>query len=126
MRTHQKTYDAQLIYKELQDYALLSTKATMDASSLLSYITSSNLGDGKWKGTTHAYIIHWQDQVRIYHDLNPNHALSDDIQCTLLANSVHPITELRAVKAQSMQHMTHTGQDLTYHQYCSLLLSAAQ
>jgi hypothetical protein len=54
VQAYQKTYNAQLIYKELQEYALLSTKATMDASSLLSYITTSNLGDGRWRGTTHA------------------------------------------------------------------------
>jgi hypothetical protein len=33
VRAHQKTYNAQLIYKELQEYARVSTKATMEASS---------------------------------------------------------------------------------------------
>lgn len=66
VRAHQKTYNAQLIYKELQEYALVSTKATMEASSLLSYNTMSNLGDGKWKGPTHAYILHGQDHVHRY------------------------------------------------------------
>ena len=126
VRAHQKTYNAQLIYKELQDYALMSTNATMGASSLLSYVTTSNLGDGKWKGTNHAYILHWQDQVRKYHDLNPSQVLSNDILRTLLENAVHPVAELRAVKVQAAQHRTHTGKDLTYEQYCSLLLSAAQ
>ncbi|HEY9709440.1 MAG TPA: hypothetical protein V6D48_14650 [Oculatellaceae cyanobacterium] len=102
VRAYQKTYDAQQIYKELQEYALLSTKATMDASSLLSYITTSNLGDGKWKGTTHAYILHWQDQVRKYHDLSPSQALSDNLQRILLENAVHPVSELRSVKVQTI------------------------
>ena len=70
----------------------------MDASSLLAYITTSNLDNGKWRGTTHAYILHWQDKVRIYHDLKPNQAFSNDILRTLLENAVHPVTELRAVK----------------------------
>jgi len=69
---NQQTFDAQKIYRELSAYAMQSTKASMDASSLLSYITSTNLGDGKWKGTTHAFILHWQDQVRRYHDLTRN------------------------------------------------------
>ena len=94
VRSYQKTYNAQAIYRELQQYALLSTKANMDASSLLAYITTSNLGDGKWRGTTHAFILHWQDQVRKYHDLKPNQALSNDILRTMLENAVHPIYEL--------------------------------
>ena len=126
VRAYQKTYDVQTIYKELQDYALMSTKATMDATALLSYITTSNISDGKWKGTTHAYIIHWQDQVHKYHDLSPGQTLSDDMQRILLQNAVQPVAELRAVKVQAQQHKTHTGVDLTYQQYCSLLLSAAQ
>ena len=48
--TYQQQYDAQKIYAELQDFALHSTNATMDALSLLQYITTSNLGDGNWKG----------------------------------------------------------------------------
>lgn len=58
--------------------------------------------------------------------MNPSNPLSDDILCTLLENSVHHVTELWAVKVQVAQHKTITGQDLTYEQYCSLLLSAAQ
>ena len=63
VRQHQHSFDAQRIYKELSVYATQSTKASMNASSLLLYITSTNLGDGKWKGTTHTFILHWQEQV---------------------------------------------------------------
>ena len=45
VRAHQSSYDAQTIYKELLDYALTSTKATMDATALLSYITMANIND---------------------------------------------------------------------------------
>ena len=69
VRQHQHSFDAQKIYKELSAYATQSTKASMNASSLLLYITSTNLGDGKWKGTTHTFILHWQEQVQKYHDL---------------------------------------------------------
>ena len=126
VRKHQNTFDAQKIYDELSEYAKKSTKATMDAASLLSYITTTNLADGKWRGTTHAFILHWQDQVRKYHDLAPQQTLNVDIQCTLLQNAVHPITELRAVKLQAEQFRTQSGKVLSYEEYCSLLLSAAQ
>ena len=51
----------------------------MEAMALLSYLSASNLGDGKWKGTTHAYILQWQDQVCKYHKLNLTKTLNDDI-----------------------------------------------
>src|SRR5687768_15844996 len=41
-------------------------------------------------------------------------------------NAVHPITELRAVKLQAEQFRTRLGKVLSYKEYCSLLLSAAQ
>ena len=126
VRQYQHSFDAQRIYKKLSEYAMKSTKATMDASSLLSYITTTNLVDGKWKGTTHAFILHWQDQIRKYHDLTPQQVLSVDLQCTLLQNAVHPIMELWQFKLQADQFKTQSGSTLTYDEYCSLLLSAAQ
>ena len=126
VRKHQYSFDAQKIYDELSEYAKKSTKATMDAASMLSYITTTSLADGKWRGTTHAFILHWQDQVRKYHDLAPLQTLNADIQTTLLQNAVHPIMELRQVKLQAEQFRTQSGKVLSYEEYCSLLLSAAQ
>ena len=79
VRYYQQTFDAQSIYRDLSAYAMQSTKAAMSASNLLSYITTTKLGDGTWKGTTHAFILHWQDQVRKYHDLSSHHQLSPDL-----------------------------------------------
>ena len=61
VRQYQSTFDAQKIYKLLSNYAMHSTKASMDTSSRLSYITTTNLADGKWRGTSHAFILHWQN-----------------------------------------------------------------
>ena len=126
VRAHQCKYDAQTIFKELSDYALKSTKAVMDASALFTYMTSTKLGDGSWKGTTHAFILHWTDQVRKYNDLSPNQKIGSDLQRTMLENCVSPIAALRAVKDQADQHRIHSKQDLSLSQYMDLLLSAAQ
>ena len=86
--------------KELKEYALSSTKASIDASSLLTYLTTTRLGDGKWKGTTHAFILHWQDQVKKYHNIAPGSSkIPQDIIRTMLENAVHPFPALSAVKA---------------------------
>jgi hypothetical protein len=47
VRAHNATLNAQAIYKELPEYALQLTKASLDSASLLTYITSAKLGDGK-------------------------------------------------------------------------------
>ena len=109
VRQYQVKYDAQRIYKELKDYANKSTKASMDASGILTYITSVKLGDGKWKGTTHAFILHWNDQVRKYHDPSDGHNINSKVQQTLLENAVQPIAELCVVKDQADQYKSHTG-----------------
>jgi hypothetical protein len=59
VREYTGDYDAQRVYAELCTYALQSTKATIDSSNILPYITSSRLGDGTWKSDTHSYLVHW-------------------------------------------------------------------
>lgn len=126
VRTYQTSFDAQKIYTELSEYAMKSTKAMMEAASLLSYITTTNLADGKWRGTTHAFILHWKDQVRKYHDLGPKQTLADAVLHQLLQNAVRSVAELRQVTNQADQFKIQNGRDLTYEEYCNLLLSAAQ
>jgi hypothetical protein len=55
VRQYEATYDAQKVYAGLVSHASKSTKAAMDSTDLLSYITSVRLGDGTWKGTTRIY-----------------------------------------------------------------------
>ncbi len=59
VRTYQNSFDAQAIYKYLVIYSKSSTKATLDCASILEYLTSARLGDGKWKGNTQSFILHW-------------------------------------------------------------------
>jgi hypothetical protein len=40
--------NAQQVYKKLKDHATHSTKALLDASKLLTYITSAKLGNGRY------------------------------------------------------------------------------
>ena len=72
VRQHADNFDAQAIYSALSIYALQSTKAALSSSNLLSYITSAHLGHNTWKGTTTAFILHWQEQVRRYEQLVPS------------------------------------------------------
>src|SRR5688500_2526076 len=93
----------------------------MDASNLLSYITTTNLADDNWKGPVHSFVLNWQDKVRLYNDLNPQLALLPILLLVLLQNAVHLITKLRQVKVMTAQMKTFAGQDLSYSEYCNLL-----
>ena len=66
VREHEKDSDAQKVYKKISEFALKSTKASLDSSNILSYITSVRAGDGSWKGSMHGFVLHWQDKVRVY------------------------------------------------------------
>jgi len=66
VQDHEGDGDAREVYKAVVDYYLKSTKASLDSADLLSYITSIHLGSGFWKGPTHSFILHWQDQVCMY------------------------------------------------------------
>src|SRR5688572_18036079 len=77
-------------------------------------------------GTTHAFILHRQDQVRKYETLVPiSDHFSDGQKRTMLENAVHPQMELHAVKTQANQHKTQSGANMTYKKYSNLLLFAA-
>ena len=57
------TFDAQSIYRELQEYASKSAQAVIDANTLLQYITTASLSDGSWNGMTEQFVLHWLEQV---------------------------------------------------------------
>jgi len=98
VRSHINDHDAQKVFKELST-TFNSNKAYIDSSTILSYLTSARLGDGSWKNWTHAFILHWQGQVRKYEALLPvADNFSEGPKKTMLKNAVHKIAEIWAVK----------------------------
>jgi len=123
---HKNDFDTQKVYAEIVKFYLKSTKASLDSSNLLSYITSVHLGSGIWKGSTYSFILHWQDQVCLYEKQIPaTDHFSDGHKQVMLQNAVLPVMDLQNVKNLADQHKTQSRTDLTYEQYCNLLLSAA-
>jgi type II secretory pathway pseudopilin PulG len=126
VRAHELDSNAQVIYEELRDYSLESTRSSLDASKLLTHITSSRIDDGHWRGTTHGYLLHWQDQVRKYHTMVPKSDNFHDNQLrTMIQNAIKTQTALQVVQSQANQFKVQNGKDLSYHEYCALLESAA-
>jgi hypothetical protein len=126
VRAHEYDFDAQAIYKDLVEYSIKSTKASLDSARTLAYITTARLGDGNWRGPTRSFILHWQEDVRLYEKLVPlSDHIPDSVKRSMLENAVGPIDMLRAVKDQADQMKVTRGTDLTYVEYCKLILSAA-
>jgi hypothetical protein len=126
IRKHEVKFDAQKAYHELHEYHLKSTKASLNSVKILGYITSAKIGDGAWHGTAENFILNWQEQIRLYERLTPTTGhFSDEQKLTMLQTAVHPLQELRQVKATAALLKVHTQKDLTYDAYTTLLLSTA-
>jgi hypothetical protein len=126
IRCHETTSNAQLVYKELTEHHLHSIKAMINSLAILSYITSIHIGNGEFQGTAENFVLHWQQQVRLYQrQVPPTDHFSDGQLRTMLKNAVAPIEELRHVKVHGDLHKTKTGDALTYDKYSLLLLSVA-
>jgi hypothetical protein len=126
IRRHESSFDAQKAYAELQTHHLTSTKASLSSIKILGYITSAKIGDGSWHGTAENFILNWQEQIPLYERLTPiTGHFSDEQKLTMLQTAVHPLPELRQVKATAALLKVHTKQDLDYEIYTSLLLATA-
>jgi len=126
VRSNEATSNARLIFAELCQNALRSTRASIDSSRLLSYITSVRIGDGMWNGTSHSFILRWQEQVWLYESLvDTTSHFSSEQKMHMLQNTIHPKEELRQVKNQADQMQAFHGKGIGYDSYCNLLLSAA-
>ena len=124
VRKYKGTFNAQSIYRELQEYASRSTQAIIDANTLLQYITTASLSDGTWNGTTEQFVLHWLEQVRLYEELvDASAALSDSIKLTLLTNAVRGHTKLSSVHNVAIQLASHFGHAVDFTKYSELLLS---
>ena len=81
----------------------LSTEAIMDLGELLSYLTTSKISDGSWRGTAaKAFVLNWIEQLRQYQDTVPlADSLSDTVQRTMLQNAVRGLDTLQQVQISS-------------------------
>jgi hypothetical protein len=126
IRNHEDDFNAQKVYQKLKAHHLTSTKAMIESSTILAYITSAKLGHGTWSGSTESFITNWQNQVRLYEKHVPsNDHFSEGQKRIMLQNAVLGIDELRSIKNTADLMSTSSGRPLDYEAHCSLLLAAA-
>ena len=121
---YKSSQNAQAIWKELSNDAEKSTVAQLNATDLLQYIHTAQVEN--WKGTTHSFSLHYQEQIRLYDQLQPpNEQTSDHAKMISLQNAVYAIKELRSVQTTGSQLALANGTVPTYKDYKALLKSAA-
>jgi hypothetical protein len=126
VRKYHKDGNAQKVYIELDDHFTKSTKAQNTASALLEYLTSANIVDGKWTGTTQAFILNWQEQLRKYNDLQTVDKITESLKLAMILNAVKGLQPFQSVKENENNSFKRTGTNLDYENYSELLLSAAE
>ena len=126
VRKYESTWNAQEAYNELTKHHLSSTRARIDSSAVLVYITSSRIDDEEWKGKTGSFILKWIDQVRLYERYVPlSDRFSEGQKLVILQNAVAPNVQLRQVKTMVDLEKLKTGKSIEFDDYVTLLLSAA-
>jgi hypothetical protein len=102
----------------------MSTVAQLNATDLLQYTHTAKVEN--WKGTMLSFILHYQEQIRLYDQLqSPNEQTSDHAKMIYLQNAVYVIKELRSVQTTGSQLALANGTVPTYKDYKALLKLAA-
>ena len=95
----------------------------MDSRDLFQYLSTSKIDE--WKGTTHSYLIHWLEQVRLFHTIAPG-KIGDEQLRILLQTAVGSIEFLANVGIQAEINDVRDGNTTTWDQYQQLLKTAAK
>ena len=67
---HNKDQNTREIWKELCEYYETSVDSTIRANKISTWLTSARLHNVNWKGTQSNFILHWQEQSRIYNEIS--------------------------------------------------------
>jgi hypothetical protein len=96
VRQYEEDLDAQKIYHDLKKHALGSTAAQLSGDTLVKYIKTARYPDN-WRGTSFAFVLHWQEQVRSYESLELEE-FPPRQKLRMIQNAVGDLTELETVK----------------------------
>ena len=116
---------AQDIWRDLLDYFKTSTVAKDQVDAYRNYLSRTRIDDGKWKGTTHAYILHFQEQVKNY-DKYSKVPFTSEEKLQYLQQAVQSHPDLHGIRNTAETIFKATQTELTYEAYFELLTNAAQ
>ena len=125
VRKYESSFNSQMVYKELCEYAKTSTAARLKREEIIKFLTVDRL-DSRWSGSTTGFLLHWNDRMRHYESLSPTDQFyTDGSKRTMLEHAVRNIAELNSVQLIAEQSYTLHGVQLSYQKYFELLMTAA-
>ncbi|KAL7578775.1 hypothetical protein ACA910_016001 [Epithemia clementina (nom. ined.)] len=100
--------------------------AKREVLRLQKYITHLKLDDS-WRGTTHQFLLHFQEQLRLLDKLvSPSECILNHTHVIFLMTAVEGIPDLCHVKTLDSMISTQSGhQSLNFSNYFNLLLDTA-
>jgi len=124
LRKHFKTKDAQKVYAELLKHHTASAAANISAREIQIYFTTVKLGDGKFRGSTEAFLDHLNSQFDLYEELT-GVTIDDKQRMQHVSRAVSTVPKLAAIETTAELLETNTGKSFGFSDYFALLHAAA-
>jgi hypothetical protein len=121
--------DGQAVWKNVLAEAEKSTVAHLSSQKISTYLATSTIRDGSWKGTNTVYLNHWREQVQKLEEFSPSTPMTDDFKLRLIKNAVVAAPHLATIEStqEINEHMgSVTAGALSFNGYIEVLILATQ
>jgi hypothetical protein len=99
-----------------------STAAWLAGDTLMKYIINARY-PGEWRGTLFGFVLHWQEQLAKYEELDLE-VTPPKQKLRMLQNAEGDVEALAQVKLMNDHDIARGHPPLTYERYVQVLLSA--
>ena len=125
---HIEDKDTRAIWKEICETLKTNMTSELKSQTILTYLSSTRLNDGKWRGTEEAYVLHYQQQVRLYNEMMGVNGLSDIQSVNMLQVAVSGTDNLKTVlqMQRNSRKAANNNNPITFSEYVALLQLQAQ
>ena len=130
VKAHLGDMDTCRIWAELCQVQNSSMNTEFKTQQLSTYLTSTRLKDGSWKGSQENFILHFKEQVRLYNELceRDQGRYTGEHAINMLNAAVNGIPHLQGVLAtwHTTAKASGSGKELGFSKYIGLLQQQAQ
>ena len=122
---HLDNMNTRQIWAELCDTLDDRITAELQAQQLSTYLTSTRLKDGNWRGTHELFILHFKEQIRLHNEIvdEEDEKFTEGQSIKLLHSAVTGIDHLAIVLNtwRTSLKASFSKKKLNFHEYVTLL-----
>ena len=127
MRSHQATGNAHAFYKALVDHHQRSNAAKIEASSILTTLTQSDITKDRRGMSRTNYILKWSSLMKDYNEIvDADSCISDMLAKTMLARTLSCDNDFNTINTQDSISQAQGNGLLNYEDYKGIALDTAQ